>query len=155
VDGHGLQKGDILTKIDDSTVADDGQVILRGDELIQHDYLMRIKQKDEPVIFTVFRDGKYVVCPPYVLRDIRPIIPRWQDVDYMPNYMLLGSLVLLPMNLSMRNYNACGSLLKADCVSHYRKWPRECEEEGKEGLVGESTGSESRGNKLANRLSNE
>lgn len=48
-DGHGLQAGDILTKIDDSSVADDGQVVLRGDELIQHAYLMRIKKKDEPV----------------------------------------------------------------------------------------------------------
>ena len=44
-----LQPGDILTKIDNYDVADDGQVILRGDELIQHSYVMRIKKKDEPV----------------------------------------------------------------------------------------------------------
>jgi S1-C subfamily serine protease len=38
--GQGLLPGDILTKIDDKEVADDGQVILRGNELIQHAYLL-------------------------------------------------------------------------------------------------------------------
>jgi hypothetical protein len=130
---HSLRKGDILTKVDDSDVADDGQVILRGDELIQHHYLMRIKQYNEPVVFTVYRYGKYVQCPPCVLRDIQPIIPRWEDVDWMPNYMILGSVVLLPFFLAMKNAKQCGSLLKADCVDHYMKWPDEWE--GKEGLV--------------------
>ncbi len=128
-----LQPGDILTKIDDSEVADDGQVVLRGDELIQHAYLMRIKKKDEPVTFTVYRDGKHIVCDPYYLKDIRPIIPRWENVDYMPNYMILGSLVILPAFLEMRHFRQCGHLLKADCIESYRRWPREWE--GKEGIV--------------------
>lgn len=128
-----LQPGDILTKIDDSEVADDGQVVLRGDELIQHAYLMRIKKKDEPVTFTVYRNGKHIVCDPYFLKDIQPIIPRWGNVDHMPNYMILGSLVLLPAFLEMRHFRQCGHLLKADCIESYRRWPREWE--GKEGLV--------------------
>ena len=128
-----LQPGDILTKIDDSEVADDGQVQLRGDELIQHAYLMRVKKKDEPVTFTVYRNGKHIVLNPYYLKDIQPIIPRWENVDYMPNYMILGSLVLLPAFLDMRNFRQCGHLLKADCIESYRRWPREWD--GKEGLV--------------------
>lgn len=128
-----LQPGDILTKIDDSEVADDGQVVLRGDELIQHAYLMRIKKKDEPVTFTVYRDGKHIVCDPYSLKDIQPIIPRWENVDYMPNYMILGTLVLLPVFLDMRHYKQCGYLLQADCIESYKRWPREWD--GKEGLV--------------------
>ena len=128
-----LQPGDILTKIDESEVADDGQVVLRGDELIQHAYLMRIKKKDEPVTFTVYRKGTHIVCDPYYLKDTQPIIPRWANVDYMPNYMILGSLVLLPAFLDMRHFRQCGHLLKADCIESYRRWPREWE--GKEGLV--------------------
>lgn len=128
-----LEPGDILTKIDESEVADDGQVILRGDELIGHAYLMRIKKKDESVTFTVYRDGKHIVCDPYYLKDIQPIIHRWQDVDYMPNYTILGSLVLLPAFLDMRHYKKCGHLLKADCIESYRRWPRDWD--GKEGLV--------------------
>eukprot|EP00751_Fragilariopsis_kerguelensis_P000675 CAMPEP_0170824096 /NCGR_PEP_ID=MMETSP0733-20121128/45096_1 /TAXON_ID=186038 /ORGANISM="Fragilariopsis kerguelensis, Strain L26-C5" /LENGTH=522 /DNA_ID=CAMNT_0011187271 /DNA_START=173 /DNA_END=1741 /DNA_ORIENTATION=+ len=132
-DGHRLQAGDILTKIDGSQVADDGQVVLRGDELIQHAYLMRIKKKDEPVIFTIYREGKEVVCHPYILKDIPSIIPRFENVDYMPNYILLGSLVLLPFSSNLRNFNQCGSLLKADCIDYYRRWPRDWE--GQSGLV--------------------
>ena len=49
-----LQLGDVLTKIDDKDVADDGQVVLRGDELIQHGYLLKGKCHDEPVVFSVF-----------------------------------------------------------------------------------------------------
>ena len=120
-----LLPGDILTKIDDKDVADDGQVILRGNELIQHEFLMRVKTKDEPVTFTVYRNGETVTCDPYYLKDIQPIISRWDDVDYMPNYMILGSLVLLPAFHGMRHSNNCGFFLKADIIEQYRKWPRE------------------------------
>lgn len=133
IESKQLQPGDILTKIDNQEVADDGQMVLRGDELIQHSYLMRIKKKNEPVIFTIYRNGKFMECDPYILNDIQPIIPRWVDVDYMPNYMLLGSLVLLPFSVKLRNCKHCGTRLIADCVDYYRKWPKEWD--GKEGLV--------------------
>ena len=72
-------------------------------------------------------------CDPYILSDIRPIIPRYADVDYMPNYMLLGTLVLLPFSLKLKQSKSCGPLLNADCADYYRRWPKEWE--GKEGLV--------------------
>ena len=49
IESKQLQPGDILTKIDNQEVADDGQMVLRGDELIQHSYLMRIKKNNVPV----------------------------------------------------------------------------------------------------------
>jgi len=84
-------------------------------------------------IFTIYREGKEVVCHPYILKDIPSIIPRFENVDYMPNYILLGSLVLLPFSSNLRNFNQCGSLLKADCIDYYRRWPRDWE--GQSGLV--------------------
>ncbi len=131
--GTFLQQGDILVKIDDKKIADDGQVVLRGDELIQHAYLMRIKLKDEPTTFTVYRDGKFIECSPHIFRDIKSIIPRWRYVDYMPNYMILGSVVLLPLSLAMKKHTQCGYRLKADCIHYYQKWPKEWE--GKTDLV--------------------
>ena len=56
--GDSLQEGDVLTKIDGKPVADDGQVVLRGDELIQHRYMLRGKRVDEPTVFSVFRNGQ-------------------------------------------------------------------------------------------------
>merc|ERR1712183_264232 len=49
-------------------------------------------------------------------------------MGYMPNYMILGSLVLLPAFSDLTKFKQCGSLLKADCIEQYRKWPREWED---------------------------
>merc|ERR1712039_966307 len=52
-----LRAGDVLTQIDGRKISDDGQILLRGNELIQHRYLLRNKRVGEPTIFTVFREG--------------------------------------------------------------------------------------------------
>jgi S1-C subfamily serine protease len=116
-----LQKGDVLTMIDGKPVADDGQVCLRGDELIQHRYMLRGKRVDEPTIFTVFRQGKQVECTPCVLGDIPSICLRWASVDYQPDYLILGALVLLPLIWSWRSSNICVTRLVNDLSSdkHY------------------------------------
>ena len=88
---------------------------------------------NEPVVFTVYRNGKHITCSPIVLRDIPSLIPRWVDVDFVPSYLILGSAVMLPFSLAIKQYNNCGSLLKADSIKYYRAWPREWE--GLEGLV--------------------
>ena len=107
--------------------------LLRGDELIRHHYIIRIKKLNEPVVFTVYRDGKHITCSPVVLRDIPSLIPRWVDVDFVPSYLILGSAVMLPFSLAIKQYNNCGSLLKADSIKYYRAWPREWD--GLDGLV--------------------
>eukprot|EP00527_Entomoneis_sp_CCMP2396_P001069 CAMPEP_0198147394 /NCGR_PEP_ID=MMETSP1443-20131203/35336_1 /TAXON_ID=186043 /ORGANISM="Entomoneis sp., Strain CCMP2396" /LENGTH=543 /DNA_ID=CAMNT_0043811709 /DNA_START=77 /DNA_END=1705 /DNA_ORIENTATION=- len=121
-----LCEGDVLTKIDDKDVADDGQVILRGDhELIQHEALLLVKRVDETVVFSVYRNGQHITCSPKILQDIPSIIPRWMDVDFSPSYMILGALVLLPFSWPLRSESKCGLLLQADSVNWYRKWPHE------------------------------
>lgn len=119
-----LEKGDVLTHIDGKAVADDGQVVLRRDELIQHRYLLRGKAVDEATTFTVFRDGQAdQQCPPCVLGNIPSICLRWIDVDYPPDYLILGALVLLPMSWALRSHKRCGTRLIGDCidwVSHSR-----------------------------------
>jgi hypothetical protein len=130
---HALQEGDVLTMIDGKSVADDGQVCLRGDELIQHRYMLRGKRVDEPTVFTVFRKGQQVECTPYVLEDIPSICLRWASVDYQPDFLILGALVLLPLSWSLRSSKKCGTRLVSDCVNWCQKWPSEWE--GKEGLV--------------------
>ena len=129
-----LQMGDVLTKIDGKDVADDGQVVLRGcDELIQHRYLLRGKRVDEPTTFSVYRNGQHQECPSCVLGDIPSICLRWAAVDYQPDYLILGTLVLLPLSWSLRSSKKCGTRLIGDCIDWCRKWPSEWE--GKKGLV--------------------
>jgi len=128
-----LKIGDVLTKVDGKDVADDGQVILRGDELIQHGYLLKGKCHNEDIIFSVYRDGQHLTCPPVKLRDIPVICPRWASVDFHPDYVILGPLVLLPLSLSLRAHRKCGTRLIADCIHWCDKWPSEWED--KSGLV--------------------
>lgn len=128
-----LQEGDVLTMIDGRPVADDGQVCLRGDELIQHRYMLRGKRVDEPTVFSVFRNGQLQECTPCVLRDVPSICLRWASVDYQPDYLILGALVLLPLSWSLRSSKKCGTRLVSDCIDWCQKWPSEWQ--GKEGLV--------------------
>ena len=132
---HGvpLQKGDVLTKIDGKPVADDGQVILRGDELIQHRYMLRGKRVDETTVFSIYREGQHQDCSPCVLGDIPSVCLRWSGVDYQPDYLILGALVLLPLSWSLRSSKKCHTRLVSDCIDWCEKWPNEWE--GKEGLV--------------------
>lgn len=128
-----LSKGDVLTRIDDKSVSNDGQVQLRGDETIQHGYLLRGKFLNEEVRFSVFRNGEHVTSPPAVLRDIPTLCPRWESVDYFPDYLILGTLVLLPMSAYLQGQKKCGTRLAASTTNWCQKWPHEWE--GREGLV--------------------
>jgi len=131
--GGALSKGDVLTMIDGRQISDDGQIQLRGNELIQHRYLLRNKRIGEPTVFTVFRDGKIEERPSVELCDLPPICPRWPDVDYLPEYIILGALALVPLSQSHHWYKECPSELKATINRWNRRWPGD--REGKEQLV--------------------
>lgn len=123
-----LHPGDVLSKIDSRRISDDGQVALRGDELIQHRYLLRNKRVGEPTVFTVFRDGAEVETPPVELADLPPICPRWADVDYLPEYLILGALALVPLAQGHHWYKECPTEVKATIDRWNRRWPGERED---------------------------
>jgi S1-C subfamily serine protease len=128
-----LQKGDVLTKIDHSEVHDDGQVKLRGDELIQHRYILRGKHEAEQTVFFVYRNGKHIKSAPCVLTHIQKIFLRWPEVDHQADYLILGSLVLLPMSDKLMKSAKAGTRLKSLFHTWDDRWPGDWE--GKEGLV--------------------
>jgi len=128
-----VQAGDVLTHVDGRSISDDGQVPLRGDELIQHRYLIRNKRVGEPTTFTVLRDGKEVHTQPVELVDLPPICPRWADVDYLKEYLILGALALVPLAQGHHWYKECPSELKATIDRWNRRWPGE--RDGREQLV--------------------
>jgi len=130
-----LRQGDVLTKIDGRRVSDDGQVTLRGDELIQHRYLLRGKRVGEPTVFTVFRDGIEVEAPSLNLKDLPPICARRADVDYLPEYLILGALALVPLAQPLGWYKQqCPIDLQATIQQWNRRWPGEARQ-GKDQLI--------------------
>lgn len=128
-----LQKNDVLMKVDNRNVADDGQVFLRGSELIQHGCLLRGKKKDETSKFTVYREGEVIETGPCVLRNIPTIYPRWPDVDHVKDYLILGALVLLPFSYGISGNSKATSKTLYAFEKWGQKWPGEWD--GMEGLV--------------------
>ncbi|CAE8629063.1 unnamed protein product, partial [Polarella glacialis] len=128
-----LREKDVLTAIDGRRISDDGQISLRGNELIQHRYLLRNKRIGEKTVFTVFRDGEQIECAPVELHDMTPICPRWPDVDYMPEYVILGALALVPLAQGHHWYKECPSELKATIDRWNKRWPGN--RDGREQLV--------------------
>eukprot|EP00933_Yihiella_yeosuensis_P054253 TRINITY_DN5264_c0_g1_i8.p1 TRINITY_DN5264_c0_g1~~TRINITY_DN5264_c0_g1_i8.p1 ORF type:complete len:545 (+),score=90.46 TRINITY_DN5264_c0_g1_i8:160-1794(+) len=128
-----LRRSDVLTKIDGRQISDDGQIRLRGDELIQHRYLLRGKRIGEPTVFTVFREGVEVECPPVELHDQPPICPRWPQVDYLPEFVVLGALALVPLAQGHHWYKECPSELKATIDRWNKRWPGD--RDGRDQLV--------------------
>ena len=98
---------------------------LRGDELIMCRYLLRGKRVGSPTVFTVFRDGGEVESPPIVLRDLPPICPRWADVDYQPEYLILGALALVPLAQAHSWFKECPVSLITTIHQWNRRWPDE------------------------------
>lgn len=128
-----LKVGDVLLKIDGRKISDDGQIELRGHELIQHRYLLRNKGIGDKTTFVVFRDGQQVECPPVELKDLPPICPRWPDVDYLPEYVILGALALVPLAQGHHWYKECPVELKATIDRWNKRWPGD--RDGREQLV--------------------
>jgi len=128
-----LRASDVLTRIDGRSISDDGQISLRGNELIQHRYLLRNKRIGESTVFTVFRDGEQVDTESVELEDLPPICPRWPDVDYLPEYIILGALALVPLAQGHHWYKECPSELKTTIDRWNRRWPGN--RDGKEQLV--------------------
>jgi S1-C subfamily serine protease len=131
-----LREGDVLTHIDGRRVSDDGQVTLRDDELIQHRYLLRGKRVGDPTVFKVFRNSEEIECSPIILKDLPPICARWADVDYLPEYLILGALALVPLSLPLGLVlgKQCPIELQSTIKQWNTRWPGEARE-GKEQLV--------------------
>ena len=130
-----LQKNDVLTHIDGHSIANDGQVVFRGDdELLDHEYILQGKGMDETVFFTVYRNGESVTIDPCKLSFIRNIIPRWPNVDHLPSYLIIGCFVFLPLSYSVMNSSKnVGSHLRSAYKDWQYRWSQDWE--NKEELV--------------------
>ena len=135
LDGLDLRKDDILTHIGGQAIADDGQVVLRPGELIQHCYCFCIhKPQDKTISFAVYRNGEAMTynSPGFTPQFIPCIMPRWPNVDLPPNWLILGALVLLPASWPLKAKKS-GSKALLDCADWDLKWPNEWEDN--KGLV--------------------
>lgn len=121
-----LQKGDVLTKVDDYELANDGQVFLRHDELISHLFCFSGKCLHEPVVFTVYRKGQLIQTQPVVLVHIPYLFNVFPHVDHQPDYLFVGPALFVPCSYGLA-YQAKepSSLLRGAIKKLAMQWPDE------------------------------
>lgn len=93
---HGvLEAGDVLTKLDDVALADDGTVPFRRFERLAFSHLLSLHQVGDKIPIEVFRNGRrrrFTV----ELRGGEPLVPR-PLYDVKPTYLIVGGLVFTPL----------------------------------------------------------
>lgn len=121
-----LKKGDVLTQIDGYNVESDGQTYLRGDELIQHDFVFAAKKRHEPVRFTVFRDGNIVECEPIVMTHIPNLFTLYPEVDHLAEYLFIGPALFVPASYGLIYQGSePDSILRGTIKKDAYLWPHE------------------------------
>lgn len=127
---HGaLQKGDVLTKVDNYELANDGQVYLRDEELISHLFVYSGKRLNESVVYTVYRNGQLVELEPLVLSHIPYLFNMFPTVDHLDEYLFVGPALFVPAS-----YGLCyqaeepSSLLRGSIKKSAILWPHEWED---------------------------
>jgi len=127
-----LQVGDVLTKVDDYQLESDGQIYFRGgdENLIQHEFVFAGKGYQEPVRFTVFRDGKLVECEPVVLHHIPRRFTLYPEVDHREEYLFIGPALFVPASYGLiYQGKEPDSILKGSIKKDSYLWPHEWKNE--------------------------
>ena len=94
-----LKKGDVITKIDDFNVDNDGQILIDGLNLELSEAIDR-KQIGQEVELTFYRDGQKQTATLKV-SDNKPILPWNRHYDQIPEYRVFVGLTFVVLN---RNY---------------------------------------------------
>jgi S1-C subfamily serine protease len=124
--GDHIQKGDILTKVDDYQLASDGQVYFRNEEMIGHTFVYAGKCFNEPVVFTVYRNGQYITSPPVVLQHIPYLYTLYPSVDHLPEYLFIGPALFVPCSYGIiYQRTEPQTLLKGSIEASSRQWQNE------------------------------
>ncbi|KAL6070702.1 Protease Do-like 10, mitochondrial [Balamuthia mandrillaris] len=90
------QKTDIILKVDDVEIADDGTIPFRDGERISFRYILMSKHKGDNLRLTLWRDAKEVEVS-IQMEPIRHLVPIHQ-YDEMPSYFTVAGLVFVPLS---------------------------------------------------------
>jgi len=94
-----FQKGDVITRIDDYNIDNDGMVRMYG-LCVQMGEVIESKQIGETVELTFYRGGEKMTCSATIALN-RPLLDYARAFDVAPRHVVYGGLTFVPMT---RNY---------------------------------------------------
>lgn len=106
--GGKLMAGDILLKIDGVIVSEKCEVVYRGEEWLPWTYLITRRPVGDHVNVVVLRKaqtGMEEVSFEIELTPPPKLLPRIIYVDYIPTYVIVGGLVILPAGFPLKLAN--------------------------------------------------
>lgn len=121
-----IKPGDILTKIDGHSIANDGTVEFRPKEYTSFGYFIDNHQVGEDISFTVIRDSKELnVSFPLTTTSKDFWLVQREQYDEFPRYFIFGGFVFTPVtknyvNSGMSFFSTSGELSKL-----LDEWPTE------------------------------
>lgn len=96
VAGNPLEKWDVITRIGDTPIDDQGMVALNGDVRLNFEYLVQKDARDGKVPLTIFRHGAILHVEEPVAYDRPQLIPRLEG--QYPSYFIYGPIVFSTAN---------------------------------------------------------
>ena len=117
-EGNFLQVDDVITHIDGRELGEDYTVALRGDELMNADFLITGKRKGESTTFTVVRDTKEIEITA-TLSPLVSNVPRDHDIDCTPEWLVIGGLLFVPLTCPLLSYGTTEGLEASGYLAIY------------------------------------
>lgn len=99
-----LQLGDVLVKIEDYPVGNDGTIEFRRNERTLLNYAVQQKQISEDIILTVLREGNEEKLNINLSRSMKKdrLVPM-EEYETLPTYYIYGGLVFCPLTKDLLN----------------------------------------------------
>ena len=99
-----LQLGDVLVKIEDYPVGNDGTIEFRRNERTLLNYAVQQKQIGEDIILTVLREGNEEKLNINLSRSMKKdrLVPM-EEYEILPTYYIYGGLVFCPLTKDLLN----------------------------------------------------
>jgi S1-C subfamily serine protease len=116
--GNFLQKDDVITHVDGRELGEDYTVALRGDELMNADFLITGKRKGEATTFTVVRDTKTIEITT-TLSPLMSNVLRDHDIDCTPEWLVIGGLLFVPLTCPLLAYGTTEGLEASGYLAIY------------------------------------
>jgi len=97
-----LQENDVILKIDDYDIADDGTIQISQDVLTDYKHAIDMHHLHDQIELTFARDGNLIQTSLQAMQSRKGFsLVRGEKFDEIPQYFIYGGIVFVPLNMNL------------------------------------------------------
>ena len=97
-----LQENDVILKIDDYDIADDGTIQISQDVLTDYKHAIDVHHSHDQIELTFARDGNLIQTSLRAMQSRKDFsLVRGEKFDAIPQYFIYGGIVFVPLNMNL------------------------------------------------------